>query len=309
MFRKLNTKVLLIALIGLLAVVVCVYLLDRSTGERTFKESLVHTDSETIDKIKLLPKNGGHKGMEFEKNGNTWTVSQNGTSYPADNSAIMDLINSLNPLKTESVVTSNPNHFKDFDMSDSTATRVKLMKGSNVIADLLVGKFDISSGQKMNTYVRLFNDNVVYSVAGYLSMDANRELDAFRSHKIVEGNKADWSKLEFNYPADSSFILEKQSEGKWHIGMVDINSADVDKFLDPLQHLTNSKFSTHLPSSKPIYTLKISGSKLAVPVEVDGYSDTSGNLIISTSQNTGNLFEGKDFMDKVFPGKKLFLKK
>ncbi len=93
MFRKLNTKTLMIALVGLLAVVVSVYLLDLSKGERTFKESLVQTNSETIDKIQLLPKSAEQKRIEFEKNGGNWTVSQNDKGYPADNSAIMDLIN------------------------------------------------------------------------------------------------------------------------------------------------------------------------------------------------------------------------
>jgi hypothetical protein len=309
MFRKLNNRILMIALVGLLAVVVGVYLTDRGKGERSFKESLVQTDSDKIDQIQLLPKNVKERGIEFKRSSGNWTVSQNGTGYPADNSAVMDLISLLNPLKTESVVSRNPEHFKDYDLVDSIATRVKLMQGSIVIADLLIGKLEMSSNQNMSTFVRPFNDKVVYSVAGYLSMNANRNIDSFRSPKVVDGNKADWSKLEFTYPADSSFILEKQSEGKWHIGMDAINLADVDKFLDPLQNLNNSKFAAHLPPSGPIYKLKISGNKLAVPVELEGYADSSKNIVISSSLNNGNLFEGKELMDKVFPGKKLFLKK
>jgi len=64
-------------------------------------------------------------------------------------------------------------------------------------------------------------------VAGSLSMNVNRNIDSYRSHIVVEGNKTDWSKLEFTYPADSSFFLEKQSEGKWHIGIVDLNAEDL----------------------------------------------------------------------------------
>ena len=119
MFRKLKTKTLVISLIVLLAVVVGAYLMDQRNGERTFKASLVKTDSEAIDKILLLPKSVKQKEIELKKDGSNWSVSQNGNRYPADNSAIMDLINSLNPLKTESVVSSNPKHFKDFDIEDS----------------------------------------------------------------------------------------------------------------------------------------------------------------------------------------------
>lgn len=309
MFRNLNTKILLITLVGLLAVVVGVYLLDLKKGERSFKDSLMQVNSDAIDQIQLFQKSGKERKIEFKRNGGKWTVSQNNTSYPADSQSIMDLINSLNPLKTESVISSNPNHFKDYELVDSIATRVQLMQGSTLLADLLVGKLEMSSYQNMNTYVRLFDDKVVYSVAGDLSMKANRNIDAYRNHQVIEGNKADWSKLEFTYPADSSFVLEKQSEGKWHIGLVDLDSADVDKFLDPLQHLSNSKFSDHLPPSRPIYKLKITGSKLAAPIELEGYVDGSKNIVISSSLNNGNLFDGKDLMDKVFPGKKLFLKK
>ncbi len=309
MFRKLNTKTLLIALIVLLAIVIGAYLNDQRKGERTFRASLVKTDSEAIDKILLLPMREKQKEMEFKRNGGNWTVSQNGISYPGDNSTILEMINMMNPLKPESVVSSNPKHFKDFDIEDSTATRVKLIQGANVVVDLLIGKLEMSSGYNVNSYVRLTNDKVVYSVAGYLSMSANRDLDAYRNHKVVEGNKSDWSKLEFTYPADSSFILEKQSEGKWHIGTVDVDAAEVDRFLDPLQHLNHTKFAPTLPPSKPNYHLKITGSKLADPVEISGYVNGSENMIISSSLNNGNLFDGKDLKEKLFPGKKLFLKK
>ena len=309
MFRKLNTKTLLIALIVLLAVVVGIYISDQRNGERTFKGSLVQTDSEAIDKILLLPKSVKQKEIEFKRDGSNWRVSQNGTSYPADNAAILDLINSLNPLKTESVVSSNPNHFKDFDLLDSTATRVNLMQGTNVVADLLIGKLEMSSYQNVTTYVRLSNDKVVYSVAGYLSLNVNRDLDSYRNHAVIDGNKSDWSKLEFIYPADSSFVLEKQSEGKWHIGTVDIDAADVDKFLDQLQHLKNTKFAVSLPPSRPNFQLRISGNKLVAPIEVNGYTTGSENIVVSSSLNNGNLFDAKDLKEKLFPGKKLFLKK
>ncbi len=309
MFRKLNTKTLVIALIVLLAVVVGAYLMDQRNGERTFKASLVQTDTDAIDKIVLLPKGIKQKEIELKRDGGNWSVSQNGNRYPGDNSAILELINLLNPLKPESVVSSNPKHFKDFDVEDSTAIRVKLMQGANVVADLLIGKLEMSSGYNVNSYVRLSNDKVVYSVAGYLSMSANRDLDAYRNHKVMDGNKSNWSKLEFTYPADSSFVLEKQSEGKWHIGAVEVNAADVDKFLDQLQHLNHSKFTTSLPPSNPNYQLRITGSKLAAPIEVNGYSSVSENFVISSSLNNGNLFDGKDLREKLFPGKGIFLKK
>ena len=306
MFRKLNTKTLLILLVGLLAIVGGVYLLDQRNGERTFKESLVNTDSEKIDKIHLVLKHV--KEMELTENGSNWTVSQKGVSYPADNAAIKDLINSMNPLKTESVVSSNPTRFKDFELEDSTATRVKLMQGSELVADLLIGKLEMSSNQNMSTFVRLANDKIVYSVAGYLSWNANRDLDSYRSHVVIDGNKSDWSKLEFIYPADSSFILEKQSEGKWHIGTAELNIADVEKYLDQLQGLNGTKFSAPLPPSNPIYTLRISGNKLAAQIEVKGYLDNSQNIVVSSSLNNGNLFDGKELMDKLFPGERRFIR-
>ena len=306
MFRKLNSKILLILLAGLLAIVGGVYLLDKRNGERTFKESLVKTDSDKIDKILLFPKHG--KEMELNRNGSNWTVSLNGAGYPADNTAIKNLINLLNPLKTESVVSSNPTRFKDFEIEDSTATRVQLMQGSALIADLLIGKLERSENQNMSTFVRLFNDKIVYSVAGYLSWYANRDLDSYRSHIVIEGNKADWSRLEFIYPADSSFVLEKQGEGKWHIGMVDLNLADVEKYLDQLQNLNSTKYFPHLPPSNPIYTLRISGNNLAAQVEVKGYLDSSQNIVVSSSLNNGNLFDGKELIDKLFPGKGHFIR-
>jgi hypothetical protein len=67
-----------------------------------------------------------------------------------------------------------------------------------------------------------------------------------------------------------------------------------------------SKFAAQLPPSKPVYVLKIKGNKLSAPVEVDGYVDGSGNLVINSTLNNGNLFDGKDLIWKLFPGKNCF---
>jgi len=309
MFRKLNTKTMLIALIVLLALVVGVNIIDRSNGDRTFKEYLVKAKPDDIDQIQLFPKSLKGKSIELKKNGEEWTISENGASFPADNNAIMGLIGSLNPLKAQSVVSSGADRWKTFDLTDSLSTRVKLMKGANVLADLLIGKFEMTSNQTAVSYARLVNDKVVYSVDGYLSLNVNRNMDSFRNRTVVEGNKSDWSKLSFTYPADSSFVLEKESEGKWHIGATSLDAANVDKFLDVLQNLAHSSFAAQLPPSTPIYTLKIEGSKLAQPIEVLGYMNGAGNLVVTSSQNKGNWFDGKELLVKVFPGKRQFLKK
>jgi hypothetical protein len=212
----------------------------------------------------------------------------------------------LNQLKPESVVSSNPERWKFFEVTDSLATQIKLFAGDKTVANLLVGKFELTSDRSANTYVRLSDDKVVYSVEGYLSMNVNRNFDSFRSRKVVEGSKADWSKLEFKYPADSSFVLEKQTEGKWHIGTTDADVASVDKFLDALQNLSHYTFSEEIELTQPVYSLKIEGSKLMAPIEVDGYLDGSGNLVVTSSLNQGNWFDGKDLMAKVFPAKKIF---
>ena len=306
MFRKVKIKILLSVFVVLLALVVLVQIIDARKGDRTFKKELVNVNADDVTSIQIAPKISGGEVITLKKDNDNWkVVSKDGEVYGADKGVASNLINTLNRIKPESLVTASKDKWKQYDVTDSLGTNVKLLKGSDVLADVYVGKFSFSQPRKMTSYVRLASDKEVYGVDGFLSMTFNRELDSFRDKTVISSSKIDWVKLQYTYPADSSFTLAKMGD-KWQVDGVAADSASVASYLSTLAHVTGSEFAETKPSGTATHILRIEGNNMMTPVEVKGYYQDTENIIVESNQNPGAYFDGKNLMEKLFPPKRKF---
>src|SRR5210317_1594934 len=168
MFRKINTKVLAIIFVVLLALVVLIEIIDNRKGNRTFKSDLVEVVAGEVTSIELYPKvNNGNQIKLFKEN-DKWKVESEGKKYNADQAIAGQLISSLNNMKPKSVAATNKDRWEQFEVTDSLGTRVKLFNDANLLTELIIGKFSFSQPRNMTSYVRLSDDKEVYGVEGML---------------------------------------------------------------------------------------------------------------------------------------------
>lgn len=299
MFRKINNKLLIVIFGILLVIVVSVELVDSRKGNRTFKSDLVEVNAADVTTIELFPKVANGTLIKLFKENNVWQLESEGKRYNADQSAATSMINELNQMKPKSVVATKKDRWKQFEVTDSLATRVKLLKDGDVLADVMLGKFSFSQPQTMTSYVRLSDDNEVYGVDGMLGMSFNRNVNSFRDKTIIKSNKTDWTKLTFTYPADSSFVLEKKGE-KWMIGEMKADSAAVVKYFNSIAHLTDSKFAESKPVGQPTHSLKIEGNNGMQALEISGYFTDKNNFVLASNQNSDTYFNNPETAKKVF---------
>ena len=308
MFRKVSLKSIVIVFAVLLILVVGVKLMDMKKGNRSFKSELVSVTPDQINKIEIYPRVMNGVKVELTKDGDHWTGNSKGEKFNADEGLVESIVNQLNHLKPESVASNKKDRWEHYQVTDSLGTRIQLFAGNSMKADLYLGKFSFSSQRRPKSYVRLADDETTYGVNGYLASSYNRNLDGFKDKTVIHSDKGDWTKLTFNYPSDSSFVLEKEGQ-KWIIPSATADSAKVVKFLSSLQNVSQYKFSKTQPQGQPVFSLKIDGNK--EPIEVKGYlTGNDDELIISSSQNRGSYFDGKSIKDKLFPPRsKLILSK
>lgn len=299
MFRKINNKLLVVIFGILLVIVVIVKLVDSRKGNRTFKSDLVEVNAADVTAIELFPKVANGTLIKLFKENDVWQLESEGKRYNADQSAAASMINELNQMKPKSVVATKKDRWKQFEVTDSLATRVKLLKDGDVLADVMLGKFSFSQPQTMTSYVRLNDDNEVYGVDGMLGMSFNRNVNSFRDKTVIKSNKTDWIKLTFTYPSDSSFVLEKKGE-KWMVGEMKTDSAALVKYFNSIAHLTGTKFANSKPVGPPTHSLKIEGNNGMSPLEISGYFTDKDNFVLASNQNSNTYFNNPKTARKVF---------
>jgi hypothetical protein len=307
MYRRTDIKILAAVFMVLLAVVIISQLTGTRKSGRTFRSQLVSVEAGDVTTIEVFPKAAEGERIVLTLEDSIWMAESKGNKYLADPSLANSMIGELNALKPDRVAASGKDRWKQYQVTDSLATRVRLLKGNNLLEEMYIGKFTYSQDGRMATYLRLAGDNRVYGVDGMIGMTFNRNLNAFRNRKVIQSSSSDWAKLTFTYSADSSFVLQKVND-KWMDGSEPADSASVARYFAEIASLTESSFYDGVPSGNPTHRLLIEGNNQMQPVQVSGYQSAELKTIIESSQNRGNYFDNSELVKKVFAGKQSFLK-
>ena len=299
MFRKINFKILTTIFVVLLIVVVFIEIIDSRKGNRTFKSDLVEVVADEVTSIELYPKVTDGSLIKLFKENEEWKVESEGSKYNADQSSANRMIAELNTMKPKSVAASNKDRWEQFEVTDSLGTRVKLFKGTDLLANVIIGKFSFSQPRNMTSYVRLNGEKEVYGVDGMLGMSFNRNLDAFRDQTVINSNKTDWKRLSFIYPADSSFVLERMGD-QWMTDGIKADSASVVQYFNKISNLTESNFAKNKPAIPSTHRLIIEGNNMMQKIEIAGYLLDEGTCILETNQNPGTYFNSKTSAETLF---------
>lgn len=308
MFRKLSNKIIVAVFVVLLALVVLVEIMDAQKGSRNFKSDLIDVELANVSSIEVYAKVANHERIKLFKENELWKVESGGKTYNADADAGQRLVSALNNMKAKSIATASKERWEQFEVTDSLGTRVKLFNGNELLADVYVGKFSFSQPRNMTSYVRLAGHKEVYGVDGSLGMSFNRKVDAFRDRTLLDANNTDWKKLEFTYPADSSFILEKVGE-HWMIGETEADSAQVAQYFNKIDRLSDSNFAEEKPSIAPTHRLRIVGNNGVPDVEITAWRVDDENFVLESSQNPGTYFNSKSRFERLFVSRAEFLTK
>ncbi|NPA36310.1 MAG: DUF4340 domain-containing protein [Chlorobi bacterium] len=322
MYRKFSIKTLAITFGVLLLAVIAVKVSDSFSRGNTLKNVLFDINTDDVTTIRIYPQTEKGKEITLVKNNGLWSVKYNGATYNGDQNLINSLPGQINKLKPLRLAATKKESWKNFQVTDSAATKVVLENNGKVLAGLYIGKFSYIMPKnrmpqqnpymrqpqgKMNTYVRTLDDNNVYAVEGFLGMSFNRSADDFRDKTIISANKNDLTKLTFSYPADSSFVLSKK-DNKWFVDDQPADSASVAGYLNKITHLRGRTFADAGVSSFN-HSVKIEGNNME-PVTVQAFVSENG-AVITSSRNKGTIFtdDKKDIVKKLFVSKKELLSK
>ncbi len=326
MFGKASNVKLIVLLAVLLGVYLGIEFFGGKSRSSTFREVLVDYDNEKVDKV-VLKKKGGEETI-LKKEGDNWKVllSDKNKTVNASSDKVKGLLNSLKDIKPSRIIAKSESKWKEYEVTDSLATRAMVYVNGDKAVDIYLGKFNFNNSGNQNqfgnpyarqqqqyyTAVRLKKDNEVYASDNFMSMSISTDASSYRNSKLLDIKKDSVKQISFVYPADSSFVLEK-SEGKWMIDNVAADSSSVAKYLQTLGYTNGSNFEDEVSKNslgKETYTLLIKEAGKSEPVEIKAYSNSDKKWIINSSFNEESLFsdEQERIVQKLFKGKDHFLK-
>lgn len=305
MFKKLNFRTLLLIFGGLLVLVMVMQLLKHSRGERNFKEKLLDIDTAKVSAIILMPRHEKNE-IRIIRNGNKWEFKVKDKTYQAEKSTIEDMLRTLTSIKPERIAATEKSEWTKFEVTDTAPVRVKVEQKGEIAADFLVGKFAYSQ-YRQSTYVRLFGENDVYSIDGFLAMVFNKSANDLRNKTLVNINFQDITQLSFQYP-DSAYTLTKDNK-VWVIQGEKADSAKVANYINYLATASGGDFvDDFAPSGKPALSVKIEGKNFN-SFEIKAFAaDTTNKYVILSSLNPESKFSGGKYnlTNRIFVGESQF---
>lgn len=315
--KFLNTKTLII-LLAVLGVILLIVTFTKKE-DRTFKSEMVSIDTSIVTKMVIQPKlSDAGKEVTFTKTGAEWKLESNGKSYKPDQTSIKNILSELVRMKSERVAATDKSKWKEFEVTDSTATRIMLYNNNKLLSDLYVGKFNYiqppqgqaqqNPGQqqpkgRMSTYVRPADDKEVYVVDGFIKMSIQANVNTYRDKTLFAANKDDVTKIAFSYPNGEGFTLNKEGT-KWFLNGQPADSTLMLKYLSKLAKVTSTNFIDDVTpfTSTPTHQVKIEGNNI-IPVELNAFpADSVNQYVVTSSLLPDSKFSGakSGLFDRVF---------
>jgi hypothetical protein len=304
MSNRFDNKKLLFILSGLI-VILFLTVLFKIPGERaTLKERIVEFDSTQISRIILDQKSSTDKPVEFFRNNGKWNVQQGSIVSVSRQYEVDNIIMEILSIKPQNLVTKNKSKWSEFEVTDSTGTRIKILnKKGKPMADLIVGRFSYKQVSNPSglygrnniqgtSYVRVTGEEEVYGIDGFLSLSFNRTFNDWRDNTLVDVNKNDITSIKFIYPADSSFSMTRK-ETKWFIDKTQADSSAVEEFLTTLTNIDGQDFDDNFkPDANPDLQMVIEGNNL-LNISIKCYRRADGDFVINSNLNPDIYFSSK----------------
>lgn len=306
------TKSLAGIFVVLLIVTVAMKWLSGSEVSRAFRSNLFQVDIDQVSK--LVIDHPGNPTLTMQKTNEGWQVSkeEGQERYPADATSINGAINKLNNLSVNAVATRNSEKFTRYKV-DSTGIKVALYNEDEMLSSIYVGAPQRAGRRSLNNYVRLANEDAVYTVEGFLRSTFSKKLEGWRQKRVWDVEQSNILRVDFLYPADSSFTIKKTANQQWVSSGDTLSNSKVSLALSTLATPRASGFADGLEKES------FGNEEYAVQVEMSGGehhrlrlkespADTTKYIGVSPDSPYVFSFQKSTWNDNVLKARSEFLK-
>jgi hypothetical protein len=277
--KKLNSKILVIVLIALVSILVLSRLFRAPSLESNLRKDLISLDTAAVDEIKIFTQKEEGE-IKLSRQGADWKVANGQLQNETDRGLVNSFLGSIKSLKPLRLATRKKEKWEEFNVGDK-GIHATVYSAGKKLADIIIGKTGFSQGGSY-TYVRISDENETYAVEGFLESSFNRSYNDWRNKTILKLKKDDITKITYQYPADSGFVVEKR-DSVWYAANAVADKNKVDILLNQLTFKNLTEFQTGFASSDvPTISVKIDG-KAGTLITVKGWKITDQQWVINST--------------------------
>lgn len=323
MFKKIDSKTLIIILVGLLALYV---VLDyTSENERNFKSQLTDFSTDEVTKIEYSKEGDSENRITLERKDKGWITTQREKTFSADSKRISRMIAQLHRLSVDRIEAKGKDKWENYKVNDALSTRVKMYADEELLTDIFIGKFSFSqpesrqqspnqrrpNRQNMTTYVRLAGEETVYAVKGFLSRLFPGDVDQLRDRTLVDATNGEINKIDFSGKYTYSL---NSGTGSWRVDNRPADSATATSYVNILKTIRGNSFADIQQESlsEPVQTAVIERVN-DTPITIKAYEAPGSkeyNYVMNSSVNKGVWFTSEgNLFGRIFKNPSHFLKK
>lgn len=286
-----NNKKLLFILIVLGLIFLLTQLFNQKK-ERSFKSELVALDTSDITRIILNPNAESQKEIILEKTGNQWTAEQGKLKVPAAEGSLDGILRELISIKVKSIATQSTARWKEYEVDDSTGSRVQVFSGNKKLTDFYSGKFGFNpQANSMISYLRLEGEPQVFAIDGFQSMTFNTTFAGFRNKNLINVQQNDINRIKLNQGGKTQ-TLSKTGQDWTLDGAMILDSTTVSGYLQGIQNLNGSEIvDTYTAAASADHELELTTGSQFVTVKIYNSGDSLKPFIMHSSANPGVYFK------------------
>lgn len=306
MFRNVKNFRLFIILGILVIVYVGLRYFKNTTRSKSFREELVVLDTSRVDRMVITRSN---ESFEVNRSDNTWMVTIPGNKkVEASGTSVRNALSSLLRIKPDRIATRDPEKWVDYQV-DTTGTRVQVYENSEPVLDLILGRFGMHGQQQFHTFVRLYEDDEVYAANNFMGISFPSEPGGYRNSRFLQIETDSVTRITFDYPADSAFIVNRAADGKWYLGDSPADSAGTASYLSGLRYVNGSDFVDDVEPSaliNPTLSVQISSAGEDEETILEAYSHPVYGYILHSTYNPKAYFSDENILERIFKSRSEF---
>ena len=301
MSGKRTTRYLLL-LLGALALLWWLSgLLSPGAKQRTFRETLLELDTNTIGAFTITP--APYKGIppfHFRRTGSgTWRMFWANDSADADPAPVHDLLRLWSRMHVDRFAGRVADIAQRYDLTDSTADRFTIQAGGKQ-HDLLVG--GQTNTDPSMTIVQLPGDVNAYAIEGPMGRYADQTFGGWLPKYLLTGDPKNWTRLTFNFPGNTGYVMERVND-RWTVGGTELDPERTERFLISLSRARGQEVTapSDTLNAVPMYRLLVEDSTRSAPMIVVVFSSNGGFIVRSTlNPSTVMPFNGENEVPRMF---------